>query len=245
MGNLEPEQALVNLLTAFNRKERYWLLQEAHREHVKTLSSQFLCKLNNLKIEGLDSIPQDCWWGFDYHLDWIAVALSMIQQEPTNEFSKSSEFSTWTEKDANNCNFVDQIQLVRGSQQDADLLLAFKKTLIIVEAKGGTDWSKQQMGPKAERFKELHKLAGNAGVTLQVVLTSPKPPPLTFRQAAWWPDWARDPERAPFHVVLPFGEQGRPFFQPKRQSKSGPGERVLELKKTNVVSVDGKACLSR
>lgn len=66
---------LVRWLDCFNRKERFWLLREAIGPGFSNLSEEFRKKLFNALPTGVPDIPANAWWAFDYHLDWIAVAL--------------------------------------------------------------------------------------------------------------------------------------------------------------------------
>ncbi len=75
-----PEISLADALERFNRKERLLLLRAATMiEDAKLqLSKAFLEKVRNTL--GLpETIPVEAWWATDYHIAWIAGALSLFQ----------------------------------------------------------------------------------------------------------------------------------------------------------------------
>lgn len=133
-----------------------------------------------LKLE----VPADAWWAFDYHIDWLFGAL-LILANNTKPFAEIGPQKN--------------LGHVTGSQEDCDLVIAFGKTLILVEAKTG-GWSNAQMDSKISRLA----LLAVQDITPYLVLTSPKKP--TRLQSQGWPDWAltADNPREPFWLELPF-----------------------------------------
>ena len=98
-------QDLIELLDQFNRKERYFLICDALGLDKFSLSEEF-CKRLEFML-GV-TIPTDAQVWMDYHLDWLAAAVV--------KWHEPSESDVYSNTD-----------LVRGSQQDVDLLVAFKE----------------------------------------------------------------------------------------------------------------------
>ena len=132
---------LIEILKCFNRKERFFLIahalgQSASGEPAFSLSDSFRKDL---------SIPADAcriFVAMDYHLDWLQAALS------------------WAHSDRNkNHKFCNKGAVIKGTQMDVDLLVAFKASetshLILVEAKAYSGWDKGQLSKKAIRLGEI------------------------------------------------------------------------------------------
>lgn len=178
---------LVKALAQFNRKERFWLLSEAIGEAFQKLSPDFLARLS--KEIGV-SIPQDAWWAFDYHFEWLYAVLF---SSPAYDPSPDSPSKTNAEK------------LIRGNQEDMDLIVAFDDVIIIVEAKLSTSWSNKQAASKARRLCALP----TDYTRCFYVLTSPVRP--TKLNMAGWPAWAlRTPLPEPSFHWLALEPQGTP-----------------------------------
>ena len=171
---------LIELLSRFNRKERFYLIGQALGNREFSLSEGFRGKLidgpNGVGIE----IPRDAFVAMDYHLDWIAASL----------------FSCFKADATNARVFCNRNKVVTGTQQDIDLLIAFKAGetyhLILLEAKGYSPWDNRQMREKAER---LEKIFGPDGKEYQ-----PKVKPYFFLMSSSlperleedeWPSWIR------------------------------------------------------
>lgn len=178
---------LIQALKRFNRKERFWLLSDALGDPFLSLSPVFIKKLSNtLGIE----VPTAAWWAFDYHLDWLAAALWTAP-----EFSVSSNMDAVS----------NQTDLIRGSQQDVDMVIAFDETLIIIEAKLATSWSNKQLASKVERLRDLP----TEHIQPYFILTSPSEPS-KLAPPDRWPRWTlRDPDgaRKPYFMKLD-GDKG-------------------------------------
>lgn len=118
---------LVDMLRKFNRKERYWLLRNALGSKSEVLDEDFRSRL----AKSVDfEIPKSAWWAMDYHFDWMVGALHMLSNGNLNEPEAKEN------------------ELVTGSQEDIDLLIAFDKTLLFVEAKADTSWNTEQWDSK-------------------------------------------------------------------------------------------------
>lgn len=159
---------LVSCLSAFNRKERYWLIRNAlgGANGDISLSDHFRHRLfERTKI----AIPSNAWWAIDYHLDWLVGALA--------HFAHNEDLSS--------CTYENTIPaLVTGSQEDFDLVVAFDRTVILFEAKFATGWSKEQLRSKVNRIHGLERMLRGRdvfygdenpeGISLHAVLIAPK-----------------------------------------------------------------------
>jgi hypothetical protein len=135
---------LVQALSQFNRKERYWLLRNALGHYpsqsevpvAPLLSDGFCTRLEeHLKCK----IPVTAWWAMDYHLDWLYAATQRLKNQ--NKELPSNEL----DRDGN--------RAVQGNQEDIDFVIAFDKTLILIEVKGDTSWSNEQLSSKKFRLE--------------------------------------------------------------------------------------------
>ena len=139
----------IDYLRLLNRKERFHLLREALGKTTFRLAECFRARLQcclSDSLRGGTSIPPDAFVAMDYHLDWIGMALRL--SPPTNRRrARPDPFPL--KRIAND-------GLVSGTQQDVDLLVAFPDDatmhLVMIEAKGDTDWSNNQLDEKAERL---------------------------------------------------------------------------------------------
>ena len=134
--NLSP---LGHKLRRFNRKERYWLLENILEHFSESKINQGFKKF--IASELAINIPErGVYWAFDYHFDWIYAAVaSNADLDEDTVYENSKELK------------------IRGTQQDIDFLICFDETLILIEAKGVTGWKEKQFLEKVERIKELKK----------------------------------------------------------------------------------------
>ena len=163
------------MLESLNRKERFFLVGYALDNKSFSLGSLFRSKLEN--CAGV-SIPTDAWVAMDYHLDWIAAAVHLA----TNDKLSSTRFGN------------PEQHIVRGNQEDVDLIVGFETstdtTLILIEAKGATAWSKSQMDSKVKRLGAIFGTDEITTSTIKpiLVLTSPNSPTDKLG-AKKWPKW--------------------------------------------------------
>jgi hypothetical protein len=180
---------LVDALSRFNRKERYWVIRNALGPSSARLDEGFRGKLEKLtKTE----VPGDAWWAIDYHLDWLAAALTLVAKG-----DRGSE----AQKNAGG--------LVTGSQQDMDLVVAFDNALVLVEAKCETPWGNKQFREKIERLDKLYS-AGllPPSINFFFVLMSPrKPTGLKPAVGTSWPSWMCDPDGCLLHIELEIDQE--------------------------------------
>ncbi len=227
---------LIEYLKKFNRKERYWLLYNALEHDSDTLrrtqnlevfgpefvyedngpfilSANFRKKLEG-KLEPKVPIPPDAFVAMDYHFDWITMALFSASNP-----DKASGDSIDIEGSGV---FKEELKKVNNSQQDIDLLVAFrnggKNHLILIEAKADTPWSNEQLKKKAKRLKIFDKEEIRANCESHFILMSPtKPKKLDVE----WPEWMNDgkmkTDKKPHWLQLDLDER----YQVERQPKGG------------------------
>ena len=154
---------LIDNLKAFNRKERFILLHKVlgFSDQSFRLGDAFRAELSEcLKVD----IPPDAFVAMDYHFDWLQMAMFLIDYpRPGGPIPNPGN------KD-----------LVVGNQQDIDVLIAFEKDarthLVLVEAKGDTAWSNDQLELKVERLQRIFAKdrPGRDAVEPHFVMMSPK-----------------------------------------------------------------------
>lgn len=168
--------ATLELLRYFNRKERYHLLCDAVTGSDFSLSKQFTTKLHVALNKNRDTkdeicIPGDAYTAMDYHLDWIAAAVSLaaksgpsaVKEVESAPSSKQENPQTVYASDIRN---GERSPVITGNQQDTDLLVAFvngaQLHLILVEAKVESGWNGAQIREKGQRLKDIFGDDGNA-----------------------------------------------------------------------------------
>ena len=175
----------IDYLRLLNRKERFYLLREALGESTFRLADRFRTELASClsaSLNGAVSIPHQAFVAMDFHLDWIAIAFHLATQGPQS--ARRYEFPI--DGISNDGRFL-------GTQQDVDLLIAFRDGatlhLVMIEAKGDTDWRNDQLDAKAER---LYRIFGDEHpraepVAPHFVLMSPARPKSLTKKG--WPSW--------------------------------------------------------
>lgn len=185
---------LVQCLARFNRKERFWLLNNALGEHSTCLGEQFRNEIK--KVTGL-AVPANAWWAMDYHLDWLVGALHLYNGGKENE------------------KLVNDKKLIIGNHQDIDFVVAFKDTLILIEAKGDTSWTNKQLRKKVDRLIEIREHGYFEPVQLKYILMSPvESAKLSLSESTKlllseedWPDWMKkkDDPQQPLWMPMTLG----------------------------------------
>ena len=108
---------LIEILEQFNRKERFFLIGQALGNEDFPLSKSFREDLGD--AIGID-IPRGAFAAMDYHLDWIAASLRAYQACREGEPMKVSLLGKTFPNSGSD-------PVVTGTQQDTDLLIAFKE----------------------------------------------------------------------------------------------------------------------
>lgn len=132
-GNVR-ERHLLDNIQRFNRKERFFLLGWALGNSTLQLGKEFRVGLS-AKIG--TPVPQTAFVAMDYHLDCIYAALEL-----TN---------------ARRNVYHNVPKMVEGTHQDIDLLVAWEAAeqahIVMIEAKGVTPFSNEQLRSKVTRLK--------------------------------------------------------------------------------------------
>lgn len=163
---------LLDNLRAFNSKERFFLVGEVLGNPQFTLAAEFRERLSaKLKL----SIPADAFSAMDYHIDWIYASLRLARDgEPINTVKK----------------YNINRSIIKAQQEDVDWLVAYRDKsdhhIILIEAKGVTSWSNDQMRSKVDRFKAIFAEDPWPGVIFHFVLMSPKPS-VRLDHGLWFP----------------------------------------------------------
>lgn len=174
---------VIDYLKRFNRKERFILLSHVlgqKDERVFCLNRDFAKKLG-CKLKLQNPIPCDAFVAMDFHLDWLQMALYLADRGDSLPQIIPNE----------------EDRLVKASQEDVDLLIAFKdegtkKThLVLIEAKADTGWDNDQIESKAERLELIFNKNphGTDLVKPHFVLMSPRMPKKIKTHK--WPDWMK------------------------------------------------------
>ena len=179
---------LVDALASFNRKERYWLIRNALGPSSARLDDAFR---DQLKLVIDQEVAPDAWWAMDYHLDWLIGALKLVADDKSMHQVRPNSSN-----------------LVTGSQQDMDLVVAFHNVLVLIEAKGETAWCNEQFKRKVVRLEAMR----NAGlwpesIKVFLVLMSPRPPDRLKAGADPWQTWMCDGNGRPRHITLEMDEK--------------------------------------
>ena len=191
----------IDYLRLLNRKERFYLLRATLGEATFRLDERFRAQLQSCLSgvpRGAVSIPPDAFVAMDYHLDWIAMALRLAADKPER-----------VHPDRFPLRDIANDELVSGTQQDVDLLVAFPDGptthLVMIEAKGDTGWRNDQLDEKAERLARIfyEERPWREAITPHFVLMSRKRPMSLTKKG--WPLWMK-PYGEPLWLCLPLPE---------------------------------------
>ena len=175
---------LIEHLKSFNRKERFILLQAACGQDAFQLSEEFRDELRTC-LELDFEIPKCAYVAMDYHLDWLQVAMCFWNEDVPLE-----ELQGMCRSDP----------LVKGTQEDVDLLVAFdwfqetcraslvrrQTHVVLIEAKGDTPWDPKQLVSKGKRLERIFDSKDRPRhVVPHFVMMSPKPPPIEPTLPCW------------------------------------------------------------
>lgn len=165
--------SLVSYLESFNRKERFFLVGRALGNPDFRLCDEFRGALER----GFElAIPPSAFVAMDYHLDWLYGALA-----------------SWMSRAEGKTIHPNGDGLIEANQEDADLIVAYDTDvgthILLLEAKGYTGWTNQQMTSKATRLRAIFGADGKAfpGVLPHLGLVSPREQRRLDVQS--WPPW--------------------------------------------------------
>lgn len=162
---------VIENLRSFNRKERYYLVGLALGNTDFKLGSSFREELG--RMIGI-AVPQESFCAMDYHLDWIYASLYLPSSRNQMVFRQADK-------------------KLNENQQDIDLIIAFEKdeicNIILVEAKGVSNWTNKQLKYKADSLRTIFGDNGDKwrNVVVHFIIASPsKPQKLDVTS---WPSW--------------------------------------------------------
>ncbi len=158
---------ITKILERFTRKERNLLVRDLLdcQPSVTPLSKDFCDRVSGaLGIE----IPQTAWWATDYHLNWIAGALVLW---------RDGEKAIGVPQANNQADDLLH-ELVKRNQEDVDLLIAFGRTLVLIEVKAFGYFTNKQIDSKVQRWLLLKRFCEQAAheLTLHFMLMSRSKP---------------------------------------------------------------------
>jgi len=174
---------LIEHLTSFNRKERFFLLRDALGKDKFSLDKGFRSRLKDSL--GL-SIPPGAYVAMDYHLDWLQMAVYLAMSGDTDTLIPKGKVLAEDQEEFNK------------NQMDVDLLIAFdegpKTHIVMVEAKLDTSWTNTQMDAKVARLKQVfpHPWDTDTIHPHFVLVSRSKPVKLGHED---WPDWMKHRDR--------------------------------------------------
>ena len=167
-------ETLADVLELFNRKERNLLIRDllGHAAKPLQISDQFRNRLTTA-LALPRTVPGDAWWATDYHIEWLAGALLTFMKGDSAPTKRDSE-------------------LIKGDQEDIDLVIAAGDDLILIEAKAYGYFGSEQYGSKMGRLERLYdfykKLEGQSPrrVHFHLLLCSPNEPiKLDLKRLPW------------------------------------------------------------
>lgn len=187
---------LIEILESFNRKERFFLISHVlngRQENEFTLSPDFRKELSST-FDGVEipEPPERVFVAMDYHFDWLYASLEKWKAIKAGKPEKSTFRNPWSE-------FCDKhgkkVRVVRGSSEDVDLLVAFRKGdlyhLIMVEAKAYSGWTNSQLASKAKRLQEIFGENGMARQEVKPHFCLIGPKESTKLETSSLPDWMK------------------------------------------------------
>lgn len=173
------------------------------------------------------TIPCDACWAVDYHIDWLFGALTLDRLGHAADTCVRNPVSSKASEAAPG-------RLIRGTQEDLDLILAFDRTIILTKTKGVTSWGNKQLASKRRRLADWHELSeqvapdtqGLKQIEMFMVLTSPQCPKKLARLE--WPSFVKLDDDVPFFLKLDLVSAPAQFYAPQRcsedRSTSATGE---------------------
>ncbi len=199
--------SISEALERFNRKERNLLVRAilGNSETPIRLSEAFRASV--AKALEIDPIDKDAWWATDYHFDWLAGALA-VYLEGEDALRKPRP----NRPKHDDSNPSERCRLVKGNQEDVDLIIANGTDLILIEAKAYGTWSNGPMTSKLARLEllqaELNALSDKAAtdktIRLHLLLISPRPP----QKLKAWTQWLNKKGQIPWiELELSLGNQ--------------------------------------
>ena len=184
---MTQELTFIELLEKFNRKERFFLIGWSLGKPRFRASSKFLKSISSLI--GVE-IPSDAFVAMDYHLSWLYASVFLSSGKTGGRDVHSN-----------------REQLVTGTQEDVDLLVAFRRGrtihVVMIEAKGATGWTNKQARSKAARLSRIFGRDGRRwpSVRPHFILASPRMPQQL--ELNGWSPWMKRSDGSPYWIEMP------------------------------------------
>ena len=193
----------IDNLKRFNRKERFYIVGWALGNETFAISSQFRKYLSDL-FDGLD-IPENPFAAMDFHLDWIYASAFLSSSESTKSPTVNGVKIHTIMKD-----------YITATQEDVDFLIAFPDSalpslshLIMIETKGDTSFTNEQLASKADRLRAIFGDNGARWKDIVVphfAITSPKQPTARLKTAGL-PTFMLKDDKLPWFPLLSWQQQ--------------------------------------
>jgi hypothetical protein len=177
-GTAHSGDWLAEALRRFERKERNALIQNILSDgSCLPPLSRIFCEKISTKINTSLS-PENCWWALDYHISWLAGALAVAALGETAALSQKS--------------WINNAGLIKGNQEDIDLVVVSGFNLILIEVKGYGDWKEPQILSKFSRLTQLRSfyeglVHDRESVRFHLLMASDSRPPQWIEK--YWPNW--------------------------------------------------------
>lgn len=166
--------SLTDALACFASKERAIVVKEVYGVDPSRLAEGFAAELS--KRIGVEIPTEGAFTSVDYHLDWLVTSLTGARDGKLRGLRSNTD------------------KLVRGNQEDVDLLIAFEIAdethVVMVEAKCVSAWSTKQLRSKVRRLKSIFGDDGKRwhGVKPHFALLSICEPP---QEGVAWATWMK------------------------------------------------------
>lgn len=225
-GMCEPEiikttnmNKLIQRLKDFNAKERYFLIRQVLGIPEFAIDQKFREALVTVGI----TIPEEAktYWAMDYHLNWLYAALHPAPDgKPQSNAAKN----------------------IKPNQEDVDFLIAYEADevthIVLLEAKGVTGWTNEQLGSKRERLNNMFTPDILAqGVQPHFVLISPKES--KGLKAEGFPEWMCSGGKFPWlRLMLDSGELKVTHCDPLGKAKQGGDHWKVEPRTKGLSNAD-------
>ena len=148
---------LHEAMARFDRKERKVLIENCLGLNV--LSRPLPPLFNKLETKLNFRFGGDLRWFTDYHIDWLVGAFWMFRTNTSKDFRAQDNLPL----PASDGSSKSLGRLVRGSQEDFDLILADEANVVCIEAKWYDRWRRPQFDEKVWRVIQAKDCASRAG----------------------------------------------------------------------------------
>ena len=168
---------IIDCLSSFNSKERFFLVGQILGNPHFNLSKDFCKDINDKLRINISDNSNETFAAMDYHLDWLYASLKIATENGNN--------TIYSNKD----------KIIKAQQEDIDFIIAYKDGeichIILIEAKGVTGWTNDQIKSKTNRLKIIfgEDLKKWKNVIPHFVLMSPKEPEKL--NISNWPEWMK------------------------------------------------------